>query len=162
MAGPGRPKKIQENVAPETNAVYVEQERVFFGEQSNLQGVSVISPGMGYTSEPDGYNILPANRDIPVMEEPFFESIDNLDSVLEGANSKARHAWESIASAPRNGFPIKLTDDISNPGTVAFWRKSRAFANATHRWEETGFWTDSATGKNIDFTPTHWKDRHAV
>lgn len=71
------------------------------------------------------------------------------------------HNWNPIQSAPRNGFPVKITDDIRKIGIVAFWRKSRAFANATHRWEETGFWTDSSTGRNIDFKPLWWKDRNA-
>lgn len=72
------------------------------------------------------------------------------------------HNWQPINTAQHNGLPVKLTNDPGKEGVIAFWRKSRAFANATHRWEETGFWTDSITGKNIDFVPLWWKDRHAV
>lgn len=79
----------------------------------------------------------------------------------EDSSLVAEKGWLPIASVPRNGLPVKLTDDPEKEGVVAFWRKSRAFANATHRWEETGFWTDSVTSQIIDFKPLWWKDRHS-
>lgn len=89
---------------------------------------------------------------VPDQEEPDVEE--------EPADTA--HTWEPIQTVLRNGFPVRITGDVRTSGVIAFWRKSRAFANATHRWEETGFWTDTNTGRNVDFKPLWWKDRNAV
>lgn len=101
-----------------------------------------------------------------VVENPPLEIVSPIvveepeeDKIVE---SEISHSWQPISTVLHNGLPVKLTDDPNKTGTIAFWRKTRAFANATHRWEETGFWTDGITGKTISFIPLWWKDRHAV
>lgn len=144
MAGPGRPKKIQYEAAEEDRVQENSSESVGGAGESSaaavIEGVRVIPREigrMGYTSEP------------PVM--PTSEPVSEIKPIYN---------WEPISTVPHNGFPVKLTDDVSKPGVICFWRKTRAFANATHRWETTGFWVDSETSQNIKFTPLWWKDRY--
>jgi hypothetical protein len=185
MAGPGRPRKIQneaevvkdsvqelqgetgEEVA-ESPAVAPVDEQIVSGGKSagetfsavisngkveEIAVITVVNPGMGYTSEPRH----PAQS---LLEE----------SEINGHGGKAepdmnetakQNGWEPIETVPHNGFPVRITDSPEKEGVIAFWRKSRAFANATHRWQETGFWTDSIAGTNINFVPKFWKDRYS-
>lgn len=72
------------------------------------------------------------------------------------------YKWQPIGTVPRNGIPLQLSEtDDQEKGVIAYWRKTRAFANATHRWEETGFWTNTITGQNITFIPLFWKDQYS-
>jgi len=61
---------------------------------------------------------------------------------------------------PRNGNPVRLAEKPDGEGVVAFWKKERAFANATKRWQEHGVWRDFYTGMKIDFEPKYWKERY--
>lgn len=60
---------------------------------------------------------------------------------------------------PRNGNPVRLSETPDSEGVIAFWKRERAFANATKRWQEHGVWRDFYTGMKIDFEPKYWKDR---
>jgi hypothetical protein len=64
--------------------------------------------------------------------------------------------WFDIFTAPRSGIPIEMMDSKMNKATV-HWKRTRAFANPTHRWEETGFWANEISGQKIDFVPEFWK-----
>lgn len=142
MAGPGRPKKIHDN------------------QESNefTRGVTLETPVPDF-SKVEEVSEYAVGID-PAYEEPTAALYPITEIGPQEVNTL--HNWLPIDTAPRNGFPIKLSDDVSNPGITGFWRKSRAFANPTHRWETTGFWTDSATGRNVEFTPIWWKDRNAL
>ena len=63
---------------------------------------------------------------------------------------------------PRNGMPLRLSLDVDSEGTLAFWKKTRAFANSTKKWETTGSWCNFLTGLPVDFTPKYWKSRYGV
>lgn len=67
--------------------------------------------------------------------------------------------WYPIDSASRNGTPIYLSEDGSDNGILGYWKKIRAFANATKKWEETGKFYDFMTGFPLNFTPKYWRSR---
>lgn len=140
MAGPGRPRKNQE--------IYNHQSENTESHPDSLQEEIIATPDEEtQASEPEDAS-------------PVDEKISLVSEEIEKGKQESLNNWDPISTAPRNGFPIRVTDDFENPGVIAFWRKSRAFANATHRWEECGFWTDSSTGRNINFTALWWKDRN--
>lgn len=60
---------------------------------------------------------------------------------------------------PRNGMPVRLSINNDSEGVLAVWKKTRKFANATHRWQESGKWIDFNTGLDISFAPKYWKER---
>lgn len=64
-----------------------------------------------------------------------------------------------IKLPPRNGLAVKVSETPSGAGVVVYWRRLRAFANATKRWQENGCWCSFHTGQKIDFEPKYWKDR---
>ncbi len=156
MAGPGRPRKIQNEATSETAIQEHESQSpeiaheppvaTDFSEQVKAAGWT---EGVAFETDLPDFSAVDINTVLGNIPEIKTEQI-------------ASNNWKPIETVSRSGFPVKLTDDIEKPGVICFWRKSRAFANATHRWEETGFWTNSETGRNIEFIPTHWKDRHAV
>lgn len=84
--------------------------------------------------------------------KPSHESISDLAINIP-------NGFHSIDTASRNGTPIRLFDRPEGEGTIAHWKKTRAFANATKRWEETGKWIDFMTGATVDFVPKFWKER---
>lgn len=119
-----------------------------------VEAVTVISPGDGYTSEPL-YQPFPRN-----IESPIEEKIHNL---VEHRNTL--NGWHPLDTEivlelpPRNGNPVRLSETPDSEGVIAFWKRERAFANATKRWQEHGVWRDFYTGMKIDFEPKYWKDR---
>ncbi len=77
------------------------------------------------------------------------------------------NGWHSIEtdivlkSPPRNGMAVKVSETPDSEGVVVFWKRLRAFANATKRWQETGAWCNFHTGQKIPFEPKYWKERYA-
>lgn len=61
---------------------------------------------------------------------------------------------------PRNGMPIRVSDSVNDSGVVVFWKKTRAFANPTKKWEITGKWCNFLTGVPISFEPRYWRERN--
>lgn len=59
---------------------------------------------------------------------------------------------------PLNGMPVKISKDGKDEGTVAFWKRTRAFNGK--RWAETGKWLDFMTGVSIAFDPKYWRERY--
>lgn len=115
--------------------------------------VTVISPGTGYTSDPL-YQPFPKNVESPI-EEKIHQLVDDVS--LNG--------WHPIDTKivlqmpPRNGMPVKLSENPDDEGVLAVWKKTRKFANATHRWSESGKWIDFYSGMDIPFQPKYWKER---
>ena len=66
--------------------------------------------------------------------------------------------WQPIATAPRNGKQILVSDGTKDNELLAYWRRTRAFANATHRWEETGFFHNPITNAKVAFDSLYWKE----
>lgn len=91
--------------------------------------------------------ILPTSR---ITESPVEQKIHVLmDKPING--------WYHIDSASKNGMPIRLSEKPEGDGTIAFWKRTRAF-NAK-RWQETGKWEDFITGGAIPFGPKFWRPR---
>lgn len=79
-------------------------------------------------------------------------------SRIEGAVA-SRYDYHDIHSAPRNGALIAVSATGADEGVDVFWKRTRAFANATHRWEETGFFVNIITNLRVDFEPRYWRTR---
>lgn len=77
----------------------------------------------------------------------------------------AQHGWKSINTEvvlelpPRNGIPVYLSETPEGDGVLVFWKRVRAFANSTKRWQETGIWVDHNTGAKVSFEPKYWRER---
>lgn len=97
---------------------------------------------------------LSQNQESPI-EEKIHELVEN--SLLNGWNIIEPDVV--LNSPPRNGIPIRLSEEYNGEGVLAFWKKERAFANSTKRWEEHGVWRDFYTGMVISFKPKYWKER---
>lgn len=73
--------------------------------------------------------------------------------------------WKPIDSnlvsdlPPRNGMPIRISEEPKGDGVLAQWKKTRAFANPTKRWIETGIWIDFMSGLKVNFEPKYWRER---
>lgn len=74
---------------------------------------------------------------------------------------KNRSDYHGIDSAPRNGVLIVLSETGKDKGEVGFWKKTRAFANATQKWEETWFFVSNTTNLKLSFKPKFWRARVA-
>ena len=94
------------------------------------------------------------------------EKVENVPS-MEGQIEESVHApelrddiadWQPINTAPRNGKQIVVSDGTKDNESLAYWRRTRAFANATHRWEETGFFHNPITNSKIDFDVLYWRE----
>lgn len=77
----------------------------------------------------------------------------------EGSLKLSRYDYHDIHSAPRNGTLIIVSGTGADEGVGVFWKRTRAFANATHRWEETGFFVNIITNMRVDFEPRYWRNR---
>lgn len=99
-------------------------------------------------------------------ESPVEEKIHEL---VEAAEPTDLNGWNplpkcdaphAILLPPRNGTPVRVSESTQGSGVTAFWKKTRAFANPTKKWETTGIWCDYLTGVKVPFTPKYWKDRY--
>lgn len=154
MAGPGRPRKIQNEASVEP----APQDLINESSESAVETPTTSSFGEEVEAIPDdGFTFSNSMPDVShiSIKEIITEKTET------GGNIISLNGWHPIETVIHNGFPVKLTDDQNKEGVIAFWRKTRAFANATHRWQETGKWTDSTTGQNINFSPKFWKDRYS-
>lgn len=107
-----------------------------------MEGATVISPGDGYISEP-----------------PVQPLANKAEFVREVADKSPPYGWQDITSAPRNGTPIEVMDELNTNIANVYWKKTRAFANPTHKWQETGFWCGELSGQKINFSPVYWRQR---
>lgn len=178
MAKPGRPRKFQDEAEAVEDSIQEVQSEV--SEEADESPVVDPAPIVMLESTSRGMNDfnfasnapnLPAPGDDMHISSVYVypseeakntpEEINGHGKLDSSYNEAITNGWQPISTVSRNGFPVKITDDPSKEGVIAFWRKTRAFANATHRWEETGYWTDSTKGTNINFEARWWKDRYA-
>lgn len=85
------------------------------------------------------------------------EKILEVTIIKEELQDTNRYGYESIKTAPRNGSLIVVSETGIDKGEIAFWKKTRAFVNATHRWEETGFFASNMSNLRLSFTPKFWR-----
>lgn len=97
------------------------------------------------------------NRPEVSLEEKLGVPVDILPHIKEPELKKSRYDYHDINSAPRNGTLIVVSENENDKGTIVFWKRTRAFANATHKWEETGFFANNITNLRISFTPKYWR-----
>ena len=98
--------------------------------------------------------ITPISNESPI-EEKIHQLVDN-------ASLNGWHPIDTeivLQMPPRNGMGVKLSETPDGDGVLAMWKKTRKFANTTHRWAESGKWVDFHSGMDISFTPKYWKDR---
>jgi hypothetical protein len=69
------------------------------------------------------------------------------------------HTQIVLLMPPRNGMPVRLSETTDGEGVFGIWKKTRKFANSTHRWEESGKWVDFQSGMDISFVPKYWRER---
>lgn len=94
-----------------------------------------------------------------IVEEVQPEEVfSNPDSGLESEDHSS-YGWEDIGKAPRNGVGCFVSEKPTGEGVLVFWKKTRAFANATHRWEDYGKFVDFLTGVDLNFKPLFYKPR---
>lgn len=99
-----------------------------------------------------------------VVEESYAESPVE-QKIHQLVDTASLNGWQPIESdsnitPPRNGMAVRLSETPAGDGVVAFWKRERAFANATKRWQEHGVWRDFHTGAKVDFEPKYWKERY--
>lgn len=92
-----------------------------------------------------------------VLESPVEEKIHDL--VEEKIDNAPINGWHPIHTAPRNGMPVKLVEKPEGDSVLCVWKKTRAFANPTKRWEITGKWVNFISGLDISFIPKYWQER---
>lgn len=102
------------------------------------------------------------DADVDEKEVEEEEVVEDRPAFSEPVSAEPINGWMPIETASLNGMPIKLSLEPNGDGVVGFWKKTRAFANATKRYEPYGKWVDFMTGMDIGFTPKFWKDRYAV
>lgn len=101
-----------------------------------------------------------AEQEFDEQEDIIEEENESSENIYQkNSDEKYLHDWHLIDTASRNGLPIHLTDDQSKSGVLGFWKKTRTFANATKKWEETGKFYDFITGFQLNFTPKYWRER---
>lgn len=116
-------------------------------------------------------SLAPDSSDEAVDENPPVMNSENVVSGKEPSADTAEitldepestkgtpEGWFPIESALHNGLPIYVSDDGVRQ-VLVFWKRTRAFANATHKWEERGKWCESVTGFDLPFEPKFWRPR---
>ena len=123
------------------------------------ESIEEITGGSGDSSEPEFKPGDTVVLDIP-EESPAEQKIEEL---VEAANLNGWHNIETevvLELPPKNGTAVYVSDKPSGQGTLVVWKKTRACANATRRWEATGVWIDFVSGIPIAFKPKYWKERY--
>lgn len=67
--------------------------------------------------------------------------------------------WREIDSSARSGLPYFVSNTGIGDGILAFYRRTRAFANASKRWQHTGKFVDFITGADLVFQPLYFRNR---
>lgn len=92
------------------------------------------------------------------VEDEVETLIENVPTLSEPEKVNL-YDYNDISTAPRNGTLIIVSETGEDKGDIVFWKKTRAFANATHRWEETGFFAGNISNLPISFVPKYWRTR---
>ena len=96
---------------------------------------------------------------ITVPESPIEEKIHQL---VDNASLNGWHPIDTeivLEMPPRNGMPVRLSGSADGEIFLCIWKKTRKFANTTHRWQEGGKWVHFESGMDINFQPKYWKER---
>lgn len=92
-----------------------------------------------------------------LAEKPVETPVEELQEKPKSENKQ--YDYQDIGGAPRNGSLIIVSETGKDLGEAVLWRRTRAFANATSRWEETGFFVSNRSGQKLSFTPKYWRVR---
>jgi len=172
---PSMADKIKENIEAEKQKIEKELATNIYSNEAVVENSIVDAAPSGDSAESEFSPSL-QTEDAKVAashqiqeESPVEKKIHQLmvDSHLTASNNSVA-GWHSIDTEivlkmpPRNGMPVKLSEIPEGDGVVGYWKKTRKFANATHRWQESGKWIDWFTGMDINFTPKYWKERNAI
>lgn len=128
---------------------------------------------------PRKHNFL--EQESTAEEKPFFEEISELEGTLEETNMPVEtivnsadgigaiitpsitngqvydSRWRDIDSGATSGMPHYVSDKPKGEGTLAHFRRTRAFANK--RWNEVGKFVDFMTGVDLPFEPKYCRNR---
>ena len=127
-------------------------------EKSSQSVENAITDGNGLQSQES-----PIEESIHVLVEQERVSFCEPQSVK--VTTESLNGWHSIDTdmvmehPPRNGMPVRLSRISDGDGVLAYWKRSRTFANSTKRWQEVGNWYNFNTSVRIDFEPKYWKER---
>lgn len=65
---------------------------------------------------------------------------------------------DPMASAPKDGTRLYLSEESTDLATLGYWKKTRTITRANRfKWLIGGKWVD-AFGQNLRFEPKYWKD----
>jgi hypothetical protein len=152
MAGPGRPKKYPDEPkqGEQIEPVALPENPISGAENADMEIITENFPDSAPTNATSIENVPPIEQKIQSLTEKTGESFDGWHEIGE----------LSYTNPPRNGMPVYVCDAAKEKRTLVYWKKTRAFANATRTWELTGKWIDNMSGLAIDFTPKYWKERY--
>lgn len=126
-------------------------------QEDSVTKSSTISPESQTIGQPDVSNVDIIGNLSQNQESPIEKKIHELADV---SGWKHIHTEIVLQMPPRNGIPVRLSTTPEGDGVLAIWKKTRKFANPTHRWEESGKWVDFQSGMDISFKPNYWKERY--
>lgn len=113
-------------------------------------------------STPSAENVDTITNSSQPKESPIEQKIHEL---VDAASLNGWHVLPTEIAPhpsllpPRNGMPVRLSETTDGEGILVFWKKTRKYANTTHRWEHSGKWCDFQTGLDINFIPKYWRER---
>lgn len=164
---PGRPltKHLHDNHHFKAeSAITEESPAVEIAENPIVETAEVHS--QEFTSEVNSLAVHVEIASNPVLESHITHAESPVEKKIHALMETASlNGWKLletevlINTPPRNGIPIKVSETTQGDGIIVFWKRLRAFANATKRWQENGAWIDFHTGMKIAFEPKYWKER---
>lgn len=81
-----------------------------------------------------------------------------VEKVHEKITSLKDTRWRDIDSGATSGMPHYVSDTGTGDGTLAIYKRTRAFANK--RWKEIGKFVDFMTGVDLPFEPKYCRNRY--
>jgi len=171
MAGPGRPKKHPaadlhfQPASTEEPMVAVEENPTTAPSAEIQENPEVSTNSMHYGDVQSDAQSVDMTTISPIEEkiQQLIEESRPVENVIDHIDENGWHIVDTeivIQIPPRNGTPIRVSETVTGEGILAFWRRTRAFANATRRWSDSGKWVDFSTGLDLKFVPKYWKPRH--
>lgn len=139
----GRPRK---NLSPEE--MIINQSDDLIGGEIEVQPVESLIQTDAFTIREDE-NFFPVEEPVEVVSAPIREHVEPIS--LNG--------WREIDTATLSGMPYFISEKPDGEGVLAYYRRTRAFANAAKRWKEVGKFVDFTTGADIKFEPVYCRNR---
>ena len=153
-------------------------------ETPDNDAAAVATPAVSEAGQEGAYGSVESETlSVPIVHEAVFEDVKESSGLFQESPVEERiHAlmeqqvesislngWRNLDTdchpaekPPLNGMPVRLSENTNDDGVVGFWKKTRAFANTTRKWESSGMWCNFNTGLPLTFEPKYWKDRYAV